>query len=93
MREQTQEQNREGTTLEQAQAATIASMGRIMAERAEAIATLRAEQTRLREALEAVKVYWTRYGFSGWKGDDDFDRLSNQIDAALSSTPTPEHSK
>ncbi len=57
------------------------------------ITTLRAEQTRLREALEAVKVYWTRYGFSGWKGDDDFDRLSNQIDAALSSTPTPEPSK
>ncbi len=66
------------------------SMTERLAEAAEMVSTLRAEQTRLREALEAVKAYWKRYGFSGWKGDDDFDRLSKQIDAALSSTPTPE---
>ncbi len=48
-----------------------------------------ADQERMREALEAVMAYWKRYGFSGWKGDDDFDGLCQQILAALS-TPRQE---
>ncbi len=59
---------------------------RVMHEIESYVSTLRAEQTRLREALRRVRVYVASEDGS-WRGEQE---TLATIDAALSSTTTPE---
>ncbi len=56
----------------------------------EALSALRTEQTRLREALKMIQLAYTNDFRSPQLTSDAMVAIA---DAALSSTPTPEHSK